>query len=146
MTAPNEPTPLSIPFPTPLSRTLLVVDDEPAIRMIAQITLRSAGFYVVEAGDIASALEAIKTAASPFNAVMLDLGLPDGDGSTAIPLIRQSLPHARILVVSGHVEMDPSEIGADAFLAKPFNKTTLLIAINSALSKSHAESAQPPNK
>jgi len=135
VTAPNTPTPLPIPLHPPPGRSVLVVDDESIIRRIAQIALTGAGFAVTEAGDAAAALAAVRSAATPFDLVLLDLTLPDGDGTAVIPAIRQHAPHTRVLVVSGLGQIDPAEVGADGFLAKPFTKSSLLIAVQQALAR-----------
>jgi CheY-like chemotaxis protein len=133
MTAPNEPTPLPIPLTAPPARSVLVVDDEPVVRRIAQMALTGAGFTVAEAGDIASASAAVRAASPPFDLVLLDLTLPDGDGAAVVAVVRQHAPGTRVMVVSGMGQMDPGEVGADAFLAKPFTKTSLLAAVQTAL-------------
>jgi DNA-binding response OmpR family regulator len=120
-----------------------VVDDEAVIRRVAQLSLAGAGFQVVEAGDSSAALAAIRAAPSPFELVMLDLTLPDGEGNKVIPEIRRLAPAARILVVSGLGQMDAAALGADAYLAKPFTKTTLLSATERALAGSGAVAKAP---
>ncbi len=145
MTAPNVPTPLRISFSPPPGRSVLVVDDEPIIRRIAQLSLTGAGYAVSEAGDTATATSAIQSAAAPFDLVLLDLTLPDGDGATVIPAIRKHAPAARILVVSGLGELDPASVGADAFLAKPFTKSSLLIAVQFVLTKAQSTPMAPPD-
>ena len=100
------------------------------IRRVAQLALDGAGHAVLEAGDSASAAEMIRAAARPFDLVLLDRTLPDGEGTALIPLIRRNAPGTRILVVSGLGEMDASSVGADGYLAKPFTKSSLLSRSN----------------
>ena len=66
--------------------TILVVDDEVAIRRLLRNTLEQAGHLVVEARDGREALA--RAAAEHPDAVLLDLGLPDRDGLSLIPLLR----------------------------------------------------------
>lgn len=133
MTAPDMPTPLPLqPQLTP-AHSVLVVEDEPMIRMITSTALTRAGFAVAVASDLATATEAVRTVTRPFDLVMLDLTLPDGEGAVAIPVIRQRSAATRVLVVSGVGEFDPSSIGADAFLAKPFTRVPLLLAVEQVL-------------
>lgn len=143
MTAPNMPTPLHIPFPPPSGRTVLVVDDEPVIRRIAQISLTASGFIVSEAGDAAAGLAAIRSAGTPFDLVLLDLTLPDGDGSVLIPAIRDHAPGTRILVVSGQGAINAADVGADGSLAKPFTRASLLIAVQFALTNNQNAQMEP---
>src|SRR5690349_21534705 len=99
MTAPNAATP---PSPgNPPGWSILIVDDEPMIRRVAELSLKGEGCRVAEAASAATAVAAVRAANPPFDLVILDVTLPDGDGTTVVPLIRQSAPHTRILVVSG---------------------------------------------
>ena len=67
--------------------TVLVVDDEPAIRRLLQTSLKRADYCVVEAGSAREALFAVQV--EKPDVVLLDLGLPDRDGLELISLIRQ---------------------------------------------------------
>jgi CheY-like chemotaxis protein len=112
---------------------VLVVDDESVIRRVAQLALVGAGHTVVEAEDTASAERLIYSAARPFDLVLLDRTLPDGEGTALIPLIRRESPGTRILVVSGLGEPEASSVAADGFLAKPFTRLSLVSAAHQAL-------------
>jgi two-component system KDP operon response regulator KdpE len=99
----------------------LIVDDEKAIRRFLRSTLVAEDFEVVEAETIAEA----RTAAEKLkpDLVVLDLGLPDGDGSDLIePFIALSKP--AILVLSALDEearkVHALNLGADDFITKPF--------------------------
>jgi two-component system KDP operon response regulator KdpE len=111
--------------------SILIVDDEPMIRRVAELSLNGAGCRMAEAADAAGALAAVRAADPPFDLIILDITLPDGDGTAIVPLIRQSAPHTRILVVSGLGEVH--DAGADGFLAKPFTKSSLLSAVRRLL-------------
>jgi DNA-binding response OmpR family regulator len=111
---------------------ILIVDDEPVIRRVAQLALAAAGHEVVEAEDTASADQLIHSTSRPFDLVLLDRTLPDGEGTALIPLIRRDSPETRILVVSGLGALDAG-VGADGFLAKPFTRLSLLSALHLAL-------------
>jgi DNA-binding response OmpR family regulator len=134
MTTPNvnASTPLPVPVAaSPPGRSALVVDDEAMIRRIARVALEGAGFGFAEAGNAAEAVAAVKSANPPFDLILLDLTLPDGAGTSVIPVIRRHSPGTRVLVVSGLGE-DAVGSGSDGFLAKPFTKSSLLIAIQLA--------------
>jgi DNA-binding response OmpR family regulator len=139
MTTPNEPTPIPIQHTEIVGRPLLVVDDEPVIRMIARTSLTTAGFQVSEAWDQDSVFEAIRKADKPFDLILLDLTLGETNGATLIPSIRRQSPSTRILVVSGLGAEDAEGIGADGYLGKPFTKTSLLVAVWQALAKQPSE-------
>lgn len=136
MTAPNTRTPLPpARSDTPRGQSVLVVDDESMIRRIAHLSLTGAGYTVAEAADAAAAIGAVRGAEAPFDLILLDFTMPDGDGTAVIPMIRQHAPRTRILIVSGHGEMDASNLGADGYLGKPFTKASLLAAVRRALAR-----------
>jgi two-component system KDP operon response regulator KdpE len=113
---------------------ILVVDDEAAIRRLLRNTLLRAGYAVVEAED---AREALRQAAVEHpDAILLDLGLPDRDGLSIIPLLRAQ-GEAVILVVSARDAVDEKvaalDLGADDFVTKPFDTEELLARLRVAL-------------
>lgn len=122
-----------------MSARILVVDDEVAIRRLLRTTLERAGYTVVEARDGRDAL-AVAAAEQP-DAVLLDLGLPDRDGLELIPLLRR----AAILVVSAREATDEKvaalDLGAEDFVAKPFDTEELLARLRVALR--HRGMAEP---
>lgn len=114
--------------------SLLVVEDEPAIRRFLRLSLAEAGHSVAEAGTVSAALAAAVGQASDL--VILDLGLPDADGSEFIRAFRD-WSDAPILVLSArHQEADKVaalEAGADDYLAKPFGVAELLARVQALL-------------
>ncbi len=124
--------------------TILVVDDEPAIRRLFHAGLTRAGYAVVEAGTAREALNAL--AIDKPEVVLLDLGLPDRDGLELIPLMRTQ---AAIIVVSAREETDQKvaalDLGADDYVAKPFDSEEVLARIRTALRhRIPAEAAERP--
>ena len=113
---------------------ILVVDDEAAIRRLLRNTLTRAGYAVVEAEDGRQALQ--QAAVEHPSAVLLDLGLPDRDGLSLIPLLRTH-GDAVILVVSARDAVDEKvtalDLGADDFITKPFDSEELLARLRVAL-------------
>ncbi len=114
--------------------TILVVDDEPAIRRLLRTSLAGQGYDVVEAEDGAAALAAAEREKPDL--VILDLGLPDLAGIEVIRSLRQrsALP---IIVLSvrdderGKVEA--LDGGADDYVTKPFGVEELVARIRTAL-------------
>jgi two-component system, OmpR family, KDP operon response regulator KdpE len=113
---------------------ILVVDDDAAIRRLLRNTLLRAEYSVVEAEDAKSALR--QAAAEQPSAILLDLGLPDRDGLSIIPLLRNH-GDAVILVVSARDAVDEKvtalDLGADDFVTKPFDTDELLARLRVAL-------------
>jgi two-component system chemotaxis response regulator CheY len=114
-----------------MSRTILVVDDDPLIRKLVATTLEDvSGYELVQAGD---GLEAVERArAEQPEIVFLDIDMPYMDGITACAKIRASPGTANSTIVmltatlTDGAERRASEAGADLFLTKPFSPLDLL--------------------
>ena len=117
-----------------MSAKILVVDDDAAIRRLLRNTLTRAGYDVVEAADARGALR--QAAAEHPDAVLLDLGLPDRDGLSIVPLLHAQ-GNAVILVVSAREAVEEKvaalDLGADDFVTKPFDTDELLARLRVAL-------------
>jgi two-component system KDP operon response regulator KdpE len=117
-----------------MSLRVLVVEDDREIRALMQTSLAVEGFEVQTAVSVSEAMALLQH--SPRDVVVLDLGLPDGDGIELVRAVRQrqSLP---ILVVSArHQEAQKIALldaGADDYLTKPFSVGELLARIRVAL-------------
>jgi two-component system, OmpR family, KDP operon response regulator KdpE len=122
---------------------LLIVDDEPEIGLLFPTSLPPHGYDCVEAADAGAALAAV--AKSSPDIILLDLGLPDGDGFAVIETIRKSaLTPIVVLSARGDVEgkVKALELGADDYVTKPFDMTELLARLKAALRhglQSHGE-------
>jgi two-component system KDP operon response regulator KdpE len=113
---------------------LLIVDDEPQIRRLLRNSLPPHGYDCVEAADAGAALTAV--AKSSPDIVLLDLGLPDGDGFAVIEAIRKdALTPIVVLSARGDIEgkVKALELGADDYVTKPFDMTELLARLKAAL-------------
>jgi two-component system, OmpR family, KDP operon response regulator KdpE len=123
-----------------LGPLVLVVEDEPQMRKFIRASLASHGFRVIEAERAAEALTLI-TSHNP-ELLLLDLGLPDGDG---IDFTRQLREWSRvpIIVLSARGREDDKvaalDAGADDYLTKPFGVNELLARLRVALR--HAQAA-----
>ena len=113
---------------------ILIVDDESQIRKFLRTTLTSHNYHVSEAEKVIEALKALTM--HPPDLMLLDLGLPDGDGLDIIKELRgwSQLP---VIVLSArgqeHDKVMALELGADDYLTKPFGAAELLARIGVAL-------------
>ena len=113
---------------------VLVVDDEPAIVRFLKPALMAAGYDVAEAGARGEAVRAI--AARAPDVVVLDLGLPDGDGKDVIREVR-AWSDVPIIVLSAREreaeKIEAFDLGADDYVNKPFGIGELMARIRAAL-------------
>jgi len=120
-----------------MSYRVLVVDDEPALARALAINLRANGWEVVTAADGRGAL--VAAAERHPDVVVLDLGLPDMDGTEVIAGLRgwTSVP---IVVLSarqhGEDKVEALDLGADDYVTKPFAMNELLARLRAAVRRS----------
>ena len=110
---------------------LLLVDDEPAVRLPLERFFTGTGFEVVTAGSVAEALESYRS--FPPDVVLLDYALPDGDGLGLLRQLRSvddSIP-AILLTAHGSIDLAVQAVkeGAENFLTKPVELPALLLMV-----------------
>lgn len=113
---------------------ILIIDDEPQIRKLLQITLQTHQYTVKEATTGKEGL--IMAANHPPDLIILDLGLPDESGHVILKKLRQWFTNAVIILSVAKGEEDiirALDNGANDYLAKPFRTGELLARIRSAL-------------
>ncbi|MCI0416834.1 sigma-54 dependent transcriptional regulator [bacterium] len=115
--------------------TVLLVDDEAAIRFSFTKYLTRTGFQITEAATLNDARIAVGN--QRFDAVLLDLNLPDGNGLDWIQEVRSMQPDVAIVVITGIGDI-PSAVeamrrGADHFLTKPVNMSDLELFLRKSL-------------
>ena len=111
---------------------ILIVEDDPIITDALTLILKEGGYNSFQASDINSALNEMKY--STVDGVILDLNLPDGDGTRLVRLIRKVyIP----VPISGNSSVDQriNALGAseDGYLTKPFNKHVLLAHLSAII-------------
>ena len=114
---------------------LLVVDDERLIRTSLERALAALGHEVEAADTIATATAAI--ARTRFDAIILDLKLPDGSGLDVVRTLGAESPETKIVVITAHGTVDAAveamKLGAFDFVNKPFELDELLTTVQNAL-------------
>jgi two-component system, OmpR family, KDP operon response regulator KdpE len=126
------------------SRTeILIVEDQPELVRALQINLRARQYEVMAAR---TGREALALAAShPPDAIILDLGLPDIDGTEVIVELRR-WSRAPIIVLSGRTspgdKIGALDVGADDYVTKPFAMAELLARLRAALRRDEGELGQ----
>ena len=119
--------------------TILVVDDEPAVRHVTRALLTGLNFKVLTAADGAAALSQAADKRAEMRAVINDFHMPHLDGPTFVRVLRQMLPEAGLIVASGHLEEQEEneikELGVSALLQKPFTPEELVAALKTVFQK-----------
>ena len=124
--------------------TILVIDDEPQIRRALENALRASGYEVLSTGKGEEGL-ALAAAQEPA-LVVLDLGLPDMDGSEVIGRLRawSEVPVIVLSIREAQAEkVNALDAGADDYVTKPFDVEELLARLRATLRRSKGDS-QPP--
>jgi two-component system cell cycle sensor histidine kinase/response regulator CckA len=117
--------------------TVLVVDDEPLIRQIAEETLETFGYRVLLASDGADAVALYARHQPDIAVVLTDMMMPVMDGTVLIQELKKRNPDVHIICAGGLIaeamEANVNETCIRSFLAKPYTTASLLTAIRDAL-------------
>ena len=115
--------------------SVLVVEDNPDLVIGLQDLLHHDGYTVTVAGTVSGALELVRT--RRFNAILLDLGLPDGDGLEVLRETRRQDPSLPVVIVTAHISADRTvgslTEGAFAYLTKPYHREELRQTLRRAI-------------
>lgn len=108
---------------TPLNnRAVLVVEDEPLLRMMAIDLVEDAGFNAVEAADADEAVRILETR-KDIRIVFTDIDMPGSmDGMKLAAAVRDRWPPIDIIIVSGHVSLSEADLpDRSVFFSKPYD-------------------------
>ena len=124
---------------------ILLVEDDRLLGVGLTESLQTAGYEVSWCERGGDALRAC--ASEPFSVVILDLGLPDVDGLTVLRRLRRNRQPFPVLILSARNEavdrVKGLDLGADDYLAKPFDLDELLARVRALLRRQHGQLGQP---
>jgi len=134
---PKEKTPRSTPPIIAGNETVLLVEDDDAVRELARMVLCSTGYRVLEARDPAEAEQAFNAHQGAIHILVTDVVMPGGSGPDLASTLRRRRPELKVLFVSGY----PRHIGPDLapdpsgtrYLQKPFTPVSLGLKIREVL-------------
>ena len=112
-------------------QVVLVVEDEPLLRMAAVDLVEQAGFEAVEATDATNAVSILENRPD-IRIVFTDVDMPRGmDGIKLAAMVRDRWPPIEIIIVSGHIDRADVELPArSVFFAKPYKEHEIVAAIH----------------
>jgi DNA-binding response OmpR family regulator len=124
---------------------ILIVDDEPNVRLVFRTTLESAGYAITEAPDGAAALRALE--GRSINLVLLDLRMPSPGGGEVLRRLREAGDPVPVVVITAHGSVPDAvaamKLGALDFLSKPVAPDALRAVVAEVLRR-HAAGDEPP--
>src|SRR5208282_4339355 len=114
---------------------IMVVDDTEGVRELVATILQRAGYEPMPKATAAELLASFP--GEQPDIVLLDLGLPDGDGMELLPQIKKQWPDTEVIMLTGNATYDKAveatKLGAYSFQAKPFDQKVLLLSVEQAL-------------
>jgi DNA-binding response OmpR family regulator len=127
---------------------VLIVDDDPDIQSALHDLLESECYTVTNAATCREAL--LHAQAMPFNAVLLDIGLPDGDGLSVLRDLKNSIPSLPVIMLTAattdDLRAESLAQGAFSFLPKPYNHNELRLLVRQAINVTVIPVLQSKNK
>jgi CheY-like chemotaxis protein len=125
-----------------MAETVLVVDDEEAVRRMVERILARAGYRVLTAANAAEAIELARSHAGPVHCLITDLAMPGLPGSELTRRLSAERRELAALYMSGYAEPDLHHVGnADNrtnLLPKPFTRVDLLAAVRATIGEHRA--------
>jgi two-component system alkaline phosphatase synthesis response regulator PhoP len=123
-----------------METTLLLVEDDANVARTLAERFGSEGFTVTHAGSVAAARTALQQ--QRFQAAVLDVGLPDGNGFEVATHLREVSPQTAMLFLTAHGTPEDRihglELGADDYMTKPFAFRELLLRVQNMLKRATA--------
>lgn len=121
---------------------ILIVDDDESIRKVLEAILDEKGYVVESAGTAKKAIEMTKK--KMYNVALLDIRLPDMEGTELLSRIKDTTPRMRKIIITGFPTLqnaiDAVNRRADAYIMKPFDVEKVLATIEDQLKRQKEES------
>jgi PAS domain S-box-containing protein len=127
----DEELPVAYVAPPVGSRTILLVDDDPAVRSVTLQMLQSLGYAVRQAG---SGLQAMEMLGPDIDLVLTDFAMPGMTGSELATLVHHTYPDMPILFLTGYADIDVLGLEGSSVVQKPFSESDLMTKLHQALS------------
>ncbi|GAC1606647.1 MAG: hypothetical protein NVS4B10_21070 [Myxococcales bacterium] len=126
--------------------TVLVVEDEPQLRLLVRRILEQNGYQVLEAAGATVALEAAEAHASSLRLLLSDVMMPGMDGRMLAARLRARQPGLRVLYMTGYPEAadQPPEEAHAQLIRKPFSTASLLAQVRGLLDTDEAAPVDAP--
>lgn len=121
-----------------MSRTILIVDDQPEITELLSLYLKKEGFHIIEAHDGMDAFQLI--AKEQIDLMLVDIMMPIIDGYQLIKKVRETIQIPIIIISAKQEDQDKIEglsLGADDFIQKPFNPLEVVARVQALLRRSY---------
>jgi CheY-like chemotaxis protein len=116
------------------SETILLVEDEPTVRNLAQTLLQRQGYRVLAARDVEHALTIASNRLEPLDLLLSDVVMPVMSGPDLAIRLTAILPKLKVLFMSGYADHPQLQSGVNgALVTKPFTANALTTAVRSAL-------------
>ncbi len=117
--------------------SILVVDDEEALRTVLSSELNSEGYEVRTAADGDEAINELGKAV--FDLVLLDIKMPRTNGFEVLKFIKEKQPKTKVVMLTGFADLknaiESKKLGADDFVSKPYDLVDLLTTIERVLTE-----------
>jgi DNA-binding response OmpR family regulator len=114
---------------------ILIIEDERTLRDSISEYLKANGYVCTNAGTLKKGLE--KSTNYIYDCVLIDIGLPDGNGMDIISTYKKNNPHTGIIIISAKNSLEDKvnglQFGADDYLTKPFHLSELHARIHSII-------------
>jgi len=121
--------------------SILIIDDDDDIQEMLTSLLNQNGYITDTAKTGAEAINKLKS--KPFNLALVDIVLPDMRGTQLLPQMKEISPKIRKILITGHASLDNAiealNLGADAYITKPFDPPRLLKVIEEKLNDQREE-------